>query len=168
MTDRVTIGLEAPSDLDAIRAVHIAAFGGNAEAELVDALRAAGDLLMSLVARADKLVGHIAFSPLALPETPSVKTCALAPLGVLPDHQGQGIGSALVEDGLQRLADEGMDLVIVLGDPEYYSGFGFSTEAAADLRTPYDGPYLQALALTDKGTEARGPVSYARAFAELG
>lgn len=167
MTDRVTIGPEAPSDWDGIRAVHIAAFGGTAEADLVGALRAQGDLLLSLVARTDDLAGHIAFSPLAIPETPSVRACALAPLAVLPSHQGQGIGSALVEDGLQRLADEGMDLVLVLGDPEYYSGFGFSPEAAENLRTPYDGPHLQALALTERGAEARGPVAYARAFAEL-
>lgn len=167
MIDRVTIGLEVPSDRDAIRVIHAAAFGGNAEADLVDALRAEGDLLLSLVARTDELAGHLAFSPLSLSETPSVKACALAPLAVLPDYQRQGIGSALVEDALQRLADEGVDLVVVLGDPDYYSGFGFSTEAAANLRTPYDGPHLQALALTEKGAEARGHVSYARAFAEL-
>jgi predicted N-acetyltransferase YhbS len=56
---------------------------------------------------------------------------------------------------------------LVLGDPAYYGRFGFTTEHAAGLQTPYDGPYLQGLALTDEGRRARGPVRYARPFAEL-
>jgi putative acetyltransferase len=57
--------------------------------------------------------------------------------------------------------------VLVLGEPDYYGRFGFAPELAQQLKTPYDGPYLQALALTARGKEAHGPVSYGPAFAEL-
>ncbi|WP_052003412.1 hypothetical protein [Microvirga sp. BSC39] len=58
-------------------------------------------------------------------------------------------------------------MVVVLGEPHYYGRFGFDPKLAEKLKTPYDGPYLQALALSDHGEGAHGPVSYARAFAEL-
>ncbi|MGO4573155.1 GNAT family N-acetyltransferase [Microvirga sp. 2TAF3] len=167
MTPAMRIRIEEPADRPAIHAIHASAFGGKAEAELVNRLRADGDLSLSLIACAEEPVGHIAFSPLILAGTPSVKACALAPLAVLPSFQNRGIGSALVEDGLQRLADAGMDLVLVLGDPDFYGDFGFRAESASALATPYNGPYLQTLFLSEKGREARGPVTYARAFAEL-
>ncbi len=156
-----------PEDEPAIHAIHTAAFGQTTEADLVGRLEADGDLVLSLVACTDRPVGHIAFSRLDVSEAPSVRACALAPLAVDPSRQRQGIGSTLIKEGLDRLAEQGWDLVLVLGDPNYYGRFGFAAEAAAALRTPYDGPYLQALALSDKGPEAQGPVIYARAFAEL-
>jgi len=167
MTSGLRIRPEEPGDRTAIRSLHVAAFGGDAEADLVDRLRRDGDLSLSLVACADTVLGHVAFSPLTLPETPGIRALALAPVAVLPDFQAQGIGTALIEDGLQRLADEGADLVLVLGDPTYYGEFGFQAEDASALSTPYDGPYLQALFLTEAGRNARGPVAYANAFAEL-
>lgn len=167
MTPDLRIRGEEPSDRSAIHALHVAAFGGDAEADLVDRLRADGDLHLSLVACTESVIGHIAFSPLTLVAAPDIKACALAPVAVLPDAQNQGIGSALIEDGLQRLADTGCDLVLVLGEPDYYGDFGFSAGDAAKLTTPYDGPYLQVLFLTDRGRAAQGPVAYARAFAEL-
>jgi putative acetyltransferase len=72
-----------------------------------------------------------------------------------------------VQHSLERLTKAGCDLVVVLGEPHYYGRFGFDPKLARKLKTPYDGPYLQALALSDKGKEAHGSVSYARAFAEL-
>ncbi|RDI59388.1 GNAT family N-acetyltransferase [Microvirga subterranea] len=156
-----------PEDKPAIHAIHTAAFGQTAEADLVERLGAEGDLILSLVACTDRPVGHIAFSRLAMSDAPSVGACALAPLAVDPTRQRQGIGSALIKQGLDRLVEQGWDLVLVLGDPNYYGRFGFAAEAAAALRTPYDGPYLQALALSDQGREAQGPVAYAGAFAEV-
>jgi len=158
---------EEPGDRSALHALHAAAFGQEAEATLVDQLRADGDLVLSLVADAGGPVGHIAFSRLSMPDAPALRACALAPLAVLPHVQGRGIGSALVRDGLERLAGLGWDLALVLGEPGYYGRFGFSAEAARAFETPYDGPYLQALALSAEGKGARGAVSYARAFAEL-
>jgi putative acetyltransferase len=158
---------EEPADRPAIRAIHAAAFGQSAEAALVERLRADGDLVLSLVAVAAKPIGHIAFSPLVLSETPSVKACALAPLAVSPNRQRQGVGSALIKESLRRLAEAGMDLAVVLGDRDYYGRFGFTPDAAIRLKTPYDGPYLQALLLSERGKVAHGPASYARAFADL-
>jgi putative acetyltransferase len=157
---------ETAEDRAAIFAVHEDAFGGTAEAELVDALRRDGDLILSLVAHADGVVGHVAFSRLTLPSSPA-RASALAPLGILKERQHQGIGSSLLREGLSRLAASGEDLVLVLGEPTYYGRFGFAAEDAVGLQTPYDGPYLQALAVTEEGRRARGPVHYALAFSEL-
>ncbi len=168
MRSAVRIRPEEPQDWPAIRALIEAAFGSKAEADLVQRLREGGDLVLSLAADDGGPVGHIAFSRLALPETPSARACALAPLAVSPQRQRQGIGSALVREGLMRLAQGGMDLVLVLGEPDYYGRFGFAPDLAKRLMTPYDGPYLQALALSERGKAAHGPAAYARAFAELG
>jgi putative acetyltransferase len=161
------IRLEESSDWSAVYAIYTAAFGHSTEADLVQHLRADGDLILSLMAYTEEPAGHIAFSRLALNETPSVKGCVLAPLAIVPSWQRRGLGSTLVREGLERLTQSGLDLVAVLGDPNYYSRFGFEPELARRLKTPYDGPYLQALALSEKGKEAHGSVSYARAFAEL-
>jgi putative acetyltransferase len=156
---------ETPADHDAIHAVIRAAFGQETEALLVERLRAGGDLVLSLVAEADGIVGHVAFSRLS---TEGGLATALAPVAVRPDRQRQSIGDALIREGLRRLAEAGEDLVLVLGDPAYYGRFGFTAEAAAPLKTPYDGPYQQALALSSQGRLIGGDVAYAPAFAELG
>ncbi len=158
---------EEPADGTAIRALLESAFGQKAEADLVERLRRDGEVVLALTAEDDPPVGHIVFSRLTLPESPSVRACALAPLAVSPSHQRQGIGSALVREGLRRLAESGTDLVVVLGEPAYYGRFGFTPAMTDKLATPYDGPYLQALALSARGKDAHGPVLYARAFAEL-
>ena len=162
-----TIRLEQSTDWPAIYAIYDAAFAQTAEADLVRDMESDGDLILSLVAYDGEPAGHIAYSPLALHETPSVKACVLAPLAVSPTYQNQGVGTALVRQSLQRLKDDGYDLVVVLGEPSFYGRFGFDPKLAERLKTPYDGPYLQALALSDTGKRAHGPVAYARAFAEL-
>ena len=156
---------EEEADRQAVRAINQAAFGGPAEADLVDRLRRDGELLLSLVAVDDKPVGHVAFSRLAVPSR-QTKGSALAPLAVLPSHRRRGIGSALIEEALRRLAAAEEDFVLVLGDPAYYGRFGFTADAARSVSTPYDGPHLQALAFSS-GAIPRGPVQYAKAFAEL-
>jgi putative acetyltransferase len=159
--------LEETADEAALRAIYEATFGQLTEATLVQNLRTDGDLILSLIAYWDEPVGHIAFSGLSLDSAPSIRGCGLAPLAIIPAAQGQGVGTLLVKEGLKRMKAEGYDVVLVLGEPEYYGRFGFTTKLARQLKTLYDGPYLQALALSDKGKEAHGPVSYARAFAEL-
>jgi len=161
------IRLEESKDWPAIYAIYDAAFAQTAEADLVRDMASDGDLILSLLAYDGKPAGHIAYSRLTLHETPSVRACVLAPLAVPPAFQSKGIGTALVRQSLQRLRDDGYDLVVVLGEPSYYGRFGFDPKLAERLKTPYDGPYLQALALSDKGNGAYGPVAYARAFAEL-
>lgn len=161
------IRLEEPADWTEMLSLYMAAFGQTAEANLVQRLRTDGDLILSLIAHDEKPIGHIAFSRLTLNEVPSVKGCVLAPLAVSPACQRRGVGSALTREGLRLLAEAGLDLVVVLGDPNYYGRFGFTPKLAKRLKTPYDGPYVQALALSERGREPHGLVSYAQAFAEL-
>jgi putative acetyltransferase len=158
---------EGHSDEAAIRSIVAAAFKSNAEADLIDRLRREGDLTLSLIATSEEPVGHVTFSPIRLKDTPHLKACALGPLAVLPGCQGGGIGTALVEEALRQLREAGFDLVLVLGEPAYYGRFGFTIETARALKTPYDGPYLQALHLSAKASGARGAVVYADAFAGL-
>jgi putative acetyltransferase len=161
------IRFETTSDRDVVRAVLASAFPSAAEADLVDALRAAGDLVLALVAEEEDVVGFVAFSRL-VPAQAELRAVGLAPIGVVPAHQRTGIGSALVRDGLSRLAEAGEDLVLVLGETRFYQRFGFARDAAARLRIPYDSPHLLAKALTEQGAAARGRVRYAPAFAALG
>src|SRR5690606_27636379 len=110
----------------------------------------------------------VLFSRLAAIETRALGAVALAPLAVLPSHQRRGVGSTLVRDALDWLKSDGVDLVLVLGDTNFYGRFGFSADAARRFQTPYDGPHLQALALTEAGARAAGVLRYARAFGKLG
>jgi putative acetyltransferase len=138
----VRIRPETADDFEAVARVERAAFGGPAEANLVNRLRELGQLAVSLVAisRA-RVVGHIAFSPMTLSEdSEGLRAVGLAPLAVLPTHQGRGIGSQLVQAGLRACAEHGWDLVFVLGDPAYYRRFGFTDAAAHGLRWDRDAP----------------------------
>jgi putative acetyltransferase len=157
---------ETPADVAVIRAVNEAAFAGAQEADLVDALRRDGDLVLSLVADAgDAVVGHVAFSRMQIDdEGTSAPAIALAPVAVLPTQQRRGIGTTLIGDGLRRLRQSGETLVFVLGEPAYYGRFGFA--AAARFETPYPGPYFQSLALSPRAPSS-GTARYARAFAAL-
>jgi putative acetyltransferase len=158
---------ETKDDIAAVREVLTAAFPSPREAQLVDDLRAAGDLVLSLVADEGGILGHVAFSRLRLAAI-ELRGTALGPISVLPEQQRRSIGSALVREGLARLAEAGEDLVLVLGDAAFYERFGFSREAAARLQTPYDGPHLLAKALSERGARGHGDVRYAPAFAALG
>ncbi|HEY8384411.1 MAG TPA: N-acetyltransferase [Microvirga sp.] len=161
--DEMTIRPERPGDWSGIHAVHAAAFGGTVEADLVDRVRADGDLHLGLVATADGVIGHAAFPRLAL-EGSDLRVVALAPLAVRPGLHRAGVGSALVRAALDRLRAEGEDLVLVRGHTTYYPRFGFSTETAQRFNTPFDGPGLHALALSEKGSAASGRITYPRAF----
>lgn len=166
MSATIEIRQERPKDREAIHALHRVAFGGDAEATLVDRLRIDGDLVLSLVAVSDQVVGHIAFSRLA--NDVGMRASALAPLAVMPSRQNAGIGSSLVERGLEWLKRDHEQLVLVLGDAAYYGRFGFTAECASHFRTPYDGDDLQGFMLSGEHTPVR-PIAlrYAGAFAEL-
>lgn len=168
MTAPIRVREENERDHEAIRALLISAFGGTAEADLVEDLRRDSDLAVSLVAYDEEGVhGYAAFSPLAI-DGAALRAAALGPLAVAPERQRQGIGKFLAGHGLLRLREAGFDLVLVLGDPAYYGELGFEADAARAFKTPYDGPYQQALALTGAGALASGTVHYAPAFAKLG
>ena len=137
----VLIRLERVSDHDDIRSVSRAAFGGNAESRLVDELRDGGFVCVSLVAELDdKVVGYILFSRISI-ETAAgkINAIALAPMAVLPEYQRQRIGSKLLSVGLIACRADGHEIVVVLGHPEFYSRFGFSSNLASGLKSPFGG-----------------------------
>lgn len=163
---------ETPDDLDVIREVNRQAFGGEAEVKLIDQLRADGDVVLSLVAQIDgEVVGHILFSKLESETTGGIiKAVALAPMAVSPEFQERGIGTAMVERGLALCRERGYNVVVVLGHPAYYPRFGFSSEKAKVLRSPYSelGEAYMALELVPGALRGvSGSIRYAKAFDAL-
>ena len=155
---------EDEGDRDAIGEVNRLAFGGDAEARLVDGLRLDGLVEVSLVAEAEgHVIGHILFSRIDIEG--AGRAAALAPMAVRPPWQRRGVGSALVWSGLALCQVRGIEIVLVVGHPDYYPRFGFSAEAARKLKTPYAGDALMVLELAP-GSLGRGDgrVVYPEAF----
>jgi len=127
---------ERPGDVAAVHAVNAAAFETDEEAGIVEALRAAHAVILSLVADdAGTVVGHILFSPVMI-ERPgsSLVAVGLAPMAVAPSHQRRGVGTKLVTTGLDALRAAGERAVVVVGHPAYYPRFGFAPGASFGLR----------------------------------
>jgi putative acetyltransferase len=148
----VCIRMEAAADRAAIAAVTTAAFrdrpyASGTEAAIVDGLRQAGALMLSLVAIDEDgdLIGHIGFSPVTT-DMPG-RWLGIGPLSVRPDRQKQGVGSALVRAGLDRLRAEADGFVLV-GDPDYYGRFGFTARPGLTCDGVPDR-YVQGRAFTD-------------------
>lgn len=153
-----------PADQAVIREVIHAAFGQADEADLVERLRSAGDVMFELVEEdGGEIVGHILYSRLW---ADSINLfAALAPLAVRPDRQRSGVGKRLTAASLETAKEFGVHAVIVLGHPEYYPKFGFSTEASAKVKSPYSGnPAFMALALEDGALDETLLVAYPNAF----
>jgi putative acetyltransferase len=171
MDDRLRIELERLQDVVGIRAVNDSAFGQAVEGAVVDALREAGALTISLVARnADMVVGHAAFSPVTATRG-AAKLLGLGPVAVLPDLQRRGIGSALIRAGLEQVRRGGFDGVVVLGHPDYYPRFGFVPASRFGLQCEYDVPSeaFMAVELVPGGlTDCAGRARYHAAFALAG
>jgi putative acetyltransferase len=178
---------ERDEDREAVHAVNVVAFGTPAEADLVDRLRRDADSYISLVAEADgRVIGHILFTPVtvsnrpridAQPEgqsnaqtDPQLRLIGLAPMAVATEYQRQGVGTALVGEGLARCAQAGYGAVVVLGHPGYYPRFGFRPAATYGLDSEYDSPPEAFMAIELQPgclTHISGRVSYHRAFKEL-
>ena len=150
------IRFEAPADHAAIHAVHVASFPSAYEADLVDALRQAGRLAISLVAvEEDVVVGHVAFSPVTLPDT--TDGVGLAPVAVLPAFRRRGIAAELIREGLAECRRRTRGFVVVLGEPHYYQRFGFLPARGWGLRDEYGGgEAFQALELRPGAIPATG------------
>lgn len=132
----VIVRPEAAADVAAVYAVHAAVFPTDAEARLVNALRAAGRLSVSLVAEdGGQVVGHVAFSPVSV--AGAAGGLGLAPLGVTPAWQRRGVGGRLVREGLAVVAWFGAGFVVVLGHPGYYPRFGFRRAGEFGLGNEY-------------------------------
>ena len=137
----ISIQAEQAEDIPFVRMVNERAFEQSAEADIVDQLRKACPECLSLVAEKDNhVVGHIFFSPAVIEQGGTQITGrGLAPMAVLPDHQRQGIGSALVKEGLEILRRQNCPFVIVLGHPNYYPRFGFGTASKYGLKCQWEG-----------------------------
>ncbi|RFZ86654.1 N-acetyltransferase [Shinella sp. WSJ-2] len=129
---------EGEGDVDAIRTLTETAFRSAPHADgtehlIIDRLRAAGALTLSLVAEVDgRIIGHVAFSPVTLFDG-TADWYGLGPISVDPAHQGKGIGGKLIQQGLARLKALGAAGCVLLGDPAYYSRFGFVSDSALTL-----------------------------------
>lgn len=157
---------ETPGDVDAIRDLTARAFHGHpysdgSEPGIIDRLRDAGALTLSLVAEDGSVVaGHVAFSPVVIADgTPG--WFGLGPLSVDPARQRSGIGSALVHAGLRELQAANAAGCVLAGDPDYYTRFGFKADGS--LVYPGCAPqYFLNLPLS--GQPASGIVAYHPAF----
>lgn len=173
---------ERPSDVDAIRELHRLAFAkpasddsqatdGSVEANLVDELRADGDLIgsLSLVAERDGVVvGHVAVSRGNLDDAPA-DLVAIGPVGVLPDAQDTGVGSALMHATIAAADALGERGIVLLGHPTYYPRFGFGPAVEHGIHPPHEwGPeYFMLRRLGAWGDGLAGAFSYASAFERL-
>ena len=142
---------ERPSDVDAVDQLTADAFGQPLESQLVQALRRNGGLTLSAVARLAGIpIAHVGYSPLQVGgQSTSPPVLALAPVSVAPQHQRRGHGSALIRWSLDLLKSRGCPAVIVLGEPAFYSRFGFHAASDFSIHCPFEvpGEYFMALEL---------------------
>jgi putative acetyltransferase len=162
---------ETGDDLEAIRAVHLAAFPTSAEADLVERIRASEGFVpeLSLVAVPTdgpmSAVGHILLSHVGLAGSTEL-ILALAPMAVLPEHQRRGVGSALVRAALDTAEALEEAVVVVLGHPWFYPRFGFQPASRYGIfpTDPWPDAAFMAKPLTRWSRDLRGRVVYPSSF----
>ncbi len=151
-----------PGDLTAIESFYPDAFPEEDLIPLVRELLADPAVALSLVADVNgQAVGHVIFTQCGVSGS-TVNAALLGPLAVAPAHQGKGIGSAIVQEGLRHQRDAGVELVCVLGDPAYYGRFGFIRESSVappyPLPTEWDSAW-QSQTLVDNAPSCSGKLS---------
>ncbi len=171
---KLIIRAEKHEDYSGITEVHDLAFGQKNEGRLVELLRKNPDYIpgLSLIAESDdKIIGHILFFPVVIrgksAEYPSL---SLAPVSVLPEYQGRGVGKQLVSEGLQQAKGMGFQSVIVLGHPGYYPKFGFKLAGNWNIKAPFAVPVnaFFALELRENGLQGvSGTVRYPKEFHDV-
>ena len=166
MNPRIVIRNETHEDVCAISEVTIAAFktleiSSHTEQFIIEALRAAKALTVSLVAEMDgRVIGHIAFSPVTISDgTPN--WYGLGPVSVLPEHQRKGIGKALIKEGLSCLKDINAQGCCLVGHPDYYRKFGFKNVSGLVLEGV---PQEVFFALSFDGHSPQGTVAFHEGF----
>jgi putative acetyltransferase len=170
MMQQIMIRDETSNDIASISEVTIAAFkaleiSSHTEQFIIEALRSAKALTLSLVAEVDgRVVGHIAFSPVKITDgTPD--WYGLGPVSVLPEYQRQGIGKALIQEGLSRLKKLNAKGCCLVGHPGYYRQFGFENVAGL----VYDGVLPEVFfALSFDGSMPQGHVLFHERFQATG
>jgi len=169
----VLIRPETSRDVAAIDRVNREAFGGDVEARLVERLRARDSVITSLVVvdESSQIVGHILFSPATIvTSSHEMQVASLAPMAVTPALQRRGIGSMLVEHGLQACKNAGYRAAIVVGHPSYYPRFGFSPALVANLENRFaKGEAFMGIELSRGSLSdiSSGRVIYPEAFDQL-
>lgn len=169
----ITVRPEMPEDARAIDVVHISAFGGEAEAQLVTTLRESEtyNRELSLVAElGGRIVGHILLTRVPLRKEGGEKNVlALGPMSVVPSQSHRGIGSDLIKAGIQLARDKGYGAVVVLGHPEYYMRFGFvpakDRQVSCNLPAPEDA--LTVMEVVEGNLAGGGHVEYPEPFIAL-
>lgn len=161
---------EGKADQAVVFEIERSAFDSRVQADLVDALRESAEPYVSLVAsEGGELVGHIFFSPVTFAQGVAPRAAQLSPVAVAPSHHRLGIGSALIVAGLERCREMGWRAVFLVGDPRFYSRFGFELARPGGLSCegPHD-PFLQVIEL-DAGalSGVSGLVRFHRAFEGL-
>ncbi|MGB7539892.1 MAG: N-acetyltransferase [Anaerolineales bacterium] len=136
----IQIRKERPGDEKSVFEVNSCAFGRDAEPKVVDQLRINCPEGISLVAEVDrKIVGHILFTPAWIEtEQKTVHGMGLAPLAVAPECQRMGVGTALIQAGIEELRAADTPFIVVLGHPGYYPKFGFEKGSKYGFRSAYD------------------------------
>lgn len=138
-------------------------FSDGSEPKIISDLRACGDLTLSLVAsEGGVLLGHVAFSPVSV-GTVSSGWFGLGPISVLPEMQGKGIGSALIKEGLRILQNNGANGCALIGDPNYYSRFGFIADGNVHYQDLPDS-HVQWFSFSDEKPE--GYLTFSPAFGD--
>ena len=166
MNRKVALRSETDADVGAITEVTVAAFktleiSNHTEQFIITALRAAKALTVSLVAEVDgRVIGHIAFSPVAISDG-TRNWYGLGPVSVLPEYQRQGIGKALVQEGLLRLKNMNAQGCCLVGHPDYYKKFGFKNMAGLMLEGV---PQEVFFTLSFDGNTPQGTVTFHEAF----
>lgn len=138
----IRIRTEETKDIPQVRKINEQAFETLVEANIVDRLRQTCPNSLSLVAEdGNDIIGHILFSPAVIttPEGEKIEGMGLAPMAVAPARQRQGIGSQLVNRGIEILRKRGCLFIIVIGHPEYYPRFGFEKASKYNLSSQWDG-----------------------------
>jgi len=161
----INIRNEETKDIEQVREILRATFPSDAESKLVDALRANGKAIISLVAvNGDQVLGHILFSPVSTTPPSEARGIGLAPVAVQPNVQVRGIGSQLIREGLRLCQELGYDYCVVLGGPKYYQRFGFERASQFSVQNEYgvDDEFML-IRFSDHGVA--GLVKYASEFA---
>ncbi len=175
-TQKIVIRDEAKEDVSVITEVTIAAFktleiSSHTEQFIIEALRAAKALTLSLVAEVDgRVVGHIAFSPVTISDG-TQNWYGLGPVSVLPEYQRRGIGKALIQEGLSRLKNLNAKGCCLVGHPQYYRKFGFENVTGlvhegvpqeVFFALSFDGRFPQGDVMFHEGFKATGQQAHIR------
>jgi putative acetyltransferase len=165
----MNIRCENRSDYPAIAELNRLAFEQENEAKLVESIRHSDCYIpeLSLVAELNgAIAGHILFSYINLVGQENLQVLGLAPVAVRPEFQRQGVGSALVRAGLEAAEARGELMVIVLGNPQFYSRFGFESSVSYGIESPFPVPaeVFMIKPLKNYQGKYRGKVVYPPAF----